>query len=490
MNLHKPYSEKSLRAALRDHKRLALSDPCYFGIYYLGLEYHHCQHEWTKHFQKSRFFHAAPRDHGKSVIYSFLLPMWQLCRNPNIRIVLVSKTAELSMRFIGAIQREIETNKKIRGDFGHLKPKDPPPLRWNSRQLYCRRTKNIREPSIRALSVLGSCTGLRSDLTILDDPVDSSMCRTSGMREKVWQWFLSELTPILEPEGQQLVIGTRKHFDDLYSRLMDNPAYQTLIEKAIVDEEKRQTLMPKKWSYARLVQDRKELGSVIFNREKQNEVIDEETALFQLSWLQACRDSSLCMGQKPKGLTAVYQGIDLAMVTSRKKAEEKDSDYTVILTLGLKEDGTRIVLDYFRQRGLTPDGVTRAIVREAQKWKPFRIMMENNLFQKIYELELIRKTDLPIRGHTTTRKKADPYEGVPSLSTLFENRKILLPTGDPESREKTELMIQEFHGLGVEKHDDLVMALWLANRAIPQDYGENAVDLFEPHELFISIAQK
>ncbi|HEQ60277.1 MAG TPA: hypothetical protein ENN74_01575, partial [Firmicutes bacterium] len=377
-----------------------------------------------------------------------------------------------------------------------LKPDRPPPLRWNNRQLYCRRAKNVREPSVRALSFLGSCTGLRSDLTILDDPIDSTLCLSATQRRKALDWFFSELTPILEPDGRQLVIGTRKHFDDLYSHLIHSSSYETLIERAIVDEEKRQVLMPEKWSYERLAQDRRELGTVVFNREKQNEVIDDSTALFRLGWLEACKEPSLSMGQPPRrsaeeeeeGLV-VYQGIDLAMVADRRQAQESDSDYSVILTLGVRSDGTRNVLDFYRARGLTPGELTRAIVRQARRWRPARITIENNLFQRLYELELIRKSDLPIVGHTTTRKKADLYEGIPSLSVLFENRKILLPTGDAASREKTALLIQELHGLGVEKHDDLVMALWLANRGIPlhhedEDYG------LAPEELCMPIPKR
>lgn len=475
--------------ALHDHKNLALADPYYFGLHHLGLEYYACQHRWTGNFYKQRFFHAAPRDHGKSIIYCFLLPLWELVRSPNTRIVLVSKTMDLSMRFVGAIRREIESNKRLRADFGSLKPDSPPPLRWNNRQLYCRRPLNLREPSIRALNFLGSCTGLRSDLTILDDPVDSTLCLSSTQRRKALEWFLSELTPILEPEGRLLVIGTRKHHDDLYSHLLNSPAYESLVERAILDEEKRQVLMPEKWSFERLLQDRRELGSVVFNREKQNEVIDDETALFPLTWLEACLEPSLCVGQRPDWEELeVYQGIDLAMVTDSRHARQTDSDYSVILTLGVKEDGTRAVLDYYRRRGMSPDELSRAIVQEARRWQPQRMTIENNLFQKLIEIELIRRSDLPVVGHTTTRKKADPYEGVPSLSVLFQNRKILLPSGNEASREKMQLLIQELHGLGVEKHDDLVMALWLANRGIPIHYHEPAgADLIPPEELCIPL---
>ena len=99
-------------------KDLALVNPMYFGLEYLGMGYYGCQHEWTKHFGETRFFHAAPRDHGKSHIYSYLLPLWEIVRNPNIRITLVSKTFELACRFIGSIKAELENNEKIIRDFG------------------------------------------------------------------------------------------------------------------------------------------------------------------------------------------------------------------------------------------------------------------------------------------------------------------------------------------------------------------------------------
>lgn len=488
MSLQKRSYQEYLKA-LKDHNRLAKSDPYYFGLYYLGLRYYNCQHRWTGNFGESRLFHAAPRDHGKSVVYSFLLPLWELVRDPNIRIVLVSKTMELSMRFVGAIKREIETNRRIATDFGSLRPNDPPPLRWNNRQLYCRRKGNVREPSVRALNFLGSCTGLRSDLTILDDPIDSAFCRSATQRRKALDWFFSELTPILEPNGRQLVIGTRKHFDDLYSHLIGNPSYTSVIEKAIIDEETHEVLMPEKWSYDRLVADRRELGTVVFNREKQNEVIDDSTAIFQLRWLEKCLDDSLRMGpaawQDKAEEMVFYQGIDLAMVTDRDRAESKDSDYNVVITLGVKPDGTRTVVDLFRRRGLTPDEMLRCVVREARKWNPARITVENNLFQRLFELEIIRRTDLPIKGHTTNRKKSDLYEGVPSLSVLFENGKIVLPSGDPVSRENSRLLIQELHGLGVEKHDDIVMALWMANLGIPVHCNIEEAGI-DPHDMCIA----
>ena len=56
----------------------------------------------------------------------------------------------------------------------------------------------------------------------------------------------------------------------------------------------------------------------------------------------------------------------------------------------------------------------------------------------------------------------DIYKGVPSLAVLFENRKYRLPRGDDRSVRMTDILTNELVGLGIEAHDDTVMALWIA----------------------------
>ena len=90
------------------------------------------------------------------------------------------------------------------------------------------------------------------------------------------------------------------------------------------------------------------------------------------------------------------------------------------------------------------------------------ITIENNLFQRLYEERLIAETDLPVHGHTTGREKMDVFRGVPSLSVLFENGKYRLPRGDDRSARLVDTLANELVGLGVEAHDDMVMALWIA----------------------------
>ncbi len=435
--------------------------PWRFSKQILGLKLTPTQRDWSLGFSRKRFFHAAPRDHGKSTLYSFLLPLWEMVRNPEIRILLVSKTLDLSSRFITTLRQEIESNPSLRTLYGELKPDKP--RAWNREALFLRRNRNIREPTVRALGLFGSCAGLRADLIVADDIIDSETCAFKNQRDRVHQWFLSELTPILEAEGRMIVVGTRKHHDDLYSRLMNNPAYHYRIDRAIVDEKKKHVLMPERWTYDRLLADREEIGTVLFNREKQNEVIDEATALFSREWLESCLDPNQILGVCPPEASIIVQGIDLASVSDPNRAFEKDTDYSVALTLAILPDARFQVVDIWMDRGLSPDQLLSRLVDQTNRYRPRLVLVENNAFQHWVEEELKDRIDWPLEGHTTGRSNKGSFtEGVPSLAALFERGKVILPYGDERSRDLCGQLIDQFHGLGFEKHDDLAMAFWFA----------------------------
>jgi hypothetical protein len=51
---------------------------------------------------------------------------------------------------------------------------------------------------------------------------------------------------------------------------------------------------------------------------------------------------------------------------------------------------------------------------------------------------------------------------VPALSVLFENNKVILPSATERDRERLDPLINELFALGKARHDDTVMALWIA----------------------------
>ena len=128
--------------------------------------------------------------------------------------------------------------------------------------------------------------------------------------------------------------------------------------------------------------------------------------------------------------------------------------------------GDRYLIDIFRKRGMSPAELQGRVKGEYAKFntRPPRVVcVEKNAFGELHYLGLQRSSDLPLKAHIThARNKADPWEGVPALSVLFENGKVVLPSATDSDRERLEPLIHELYNLGKERHDDTVMALWIA----------------------------
>jgi hypothetical protein len=408
----------------------------------------------------------APRGHAKSTWLSIIYPIWKIVNNRDIKIIIVSDTGDQAEMFLRAIKDELEANERMIEDFGafYQKPKSGSPNVWKAGDITVIRSSRAKEPTIVCGGTGKRIVGRRADHIIVDDPLNDENTENERQRRKTLRWFRKTLTPILNPEtGKIIVIGTRKHPDDLHSELGRNRRYRQLVFKAL-DGDK--PLWPERWPRKRLLREKEEIGSLVFAQEYQNEPINEETAYFRRGWIERCYDYNACMLKSYNGEMSVFTGWDLALVANHERAKEHDTDYTVGMTIALGNDGTRHVIDIFRERGLTPGQVLASIKHRAKLLNPTLITIENNLFQCLYEQQLISETDLPVMGHTTGREKMDVFKGVPSLSIHFENGKYSLPRGDERSARLVDVLANELVGLGVETHDDMVMALWIAECGI------------------------
>jgi hypothetical protein len=82
-----------------------------------------------------------------------------------------------------------------------------------------------RDPTVAAFGVETSVEGGRATLQVYDDIVtvtnSRSLVQRTTVREKFWMSF----DPMLLPEGQQLIFGTRYHYEDIYSEFI--PLFDT-----------------------------------------------------------------------------------------------------------------------------------------------------------------------------------------------------------------------------------------------------------------------
>ena len=301
---------------------------------------------------------------------------------------------------------------------------------------------------------------------------------------------------MLVQTGTQLVVGTRKHNDDLYGHLLKDATYDVMEDPAIIawpekhefeyrrDDKGREVvngvkitghaevLWPEERPIDYLLKERLSVGSRLFAREFQNEVQDDSAAAIKWAWIELAKAQGAALSlyeipHEAKGLDVV-QGWDLSLITDAKAAETRDTDYTVGITWGRDSNGCRYLLGIARFRGLSPAQLRAKVLGEYNKFvglghPPRVVAVEKNNFGELHFMGLQRSTDLPLKAHLTTGKnKADPWDGVPALGVLFENAKVVIPSRTTADQEATDPLIQELWGLGRESHDDTVMALWIA----------------------------
>ncbi|RKW59355.1 MAG: heat-shock protein Hsp70, partial [Prevotella sp.] len=163
-----------------------------------------------------------PPQHGKSEIISRNFPAWALGRDPDLKIVGSSYSADLAEQFSRSIQRTIDSREyqaifpntylngsNIRTDTkGYLRNVDIFET-VNHRGFY------------KAVGVGGSLTGTPVDIAIIDDPVkDANEANSTTYRQRVWDWYNTVLSTRLHNNSKQLFIMTRWHEDDLAGRIL------------------------------------------------------------------------------------------------------------------------------------------------------------------------------------------------------------------------------------------------------------------------------
>lgn len=163
-----------------------------------------------------------PPQHGKSEIVSRCFPAWALGKNPDLKIVGTSYSAELAGQFSRAIQRTIDSR-----EFQTIFPEtylNGSNVRTDVRGYL--RNVNIFETVnhkgfYKAVGVGGSLTGTPVDIAIIDDPIKGDKDAASTIfRESLWNWYTSVLLTRLHNESKQLFIMTRWHEDDLAGRIL------------------------------------------------------------------------------------------------------------------------------------------------------------------------------------------------------------------------------------------------------------------------------
>lgn len=161
-----------------------------------------------------------PRDSFKSTIVSVAYPLWRLCYNPNLRVLIDSRTIKRSQTFLREIKTHIGRNEQFQELYGDWKAIPG----WGDEQIILpHRTMFVgtKQPSIICGGIDSPVTGGHYDIIICDDLIDETNSQSEAGCNKAILHYKT-LFPILEPEGEMFVVGTIWSHMDVYNHIMDN----------------------------------------------------------------------------------------------------------------------------------------------------------------------------------------------------------------------------------------------------------------------------
>lgn len=436
-------------------------------------EFHKNLIEIVNRKENERLDILAPRGHAKSTWITIIYVIWKIVNDREITVIIASDTIDQAETFLRLIKDELEYNENLIEDFGLFRPKEKTGATgvWRVNDITVVREGRSKEPTIMCAGAGKKIVGRRADIIIVDDPLNDENTDNERQRFKTYKWFMKTLSPIAKPKtGKIIVIGTKKHIDDLHAILAKNTIYKQYIFKAI-DEEKR-ALWPEVWPYESLMKKREEIGELFFEQEYQNEPLDETNIIFKDEPLDKAFKK---VNKIVKGKT--YLGIYLPLHTTGNKIEDMIAKYSVYVSIIIDENDVRYLKDIHYFRGLKIAKILDMMKGIVIKEKPEIACIEQEIFD-LLDMHNLLDIELPIRGHDIENKN-NIYNGLPKIIWLMEKNKISFKNNFEIGEDKLQMLYEKFKYFDINERNEFVSAYWLAEQAFRLSKEEDNLEIID-----------
>jgi len=443
---------------------------------------------WCRPDGKSHQLVLLPRDHAKSAMVAYRVA-WELTRDPTLRVLYISSTANLAIKQLSFI-KDILTSKKYRKYWPEMvNEEEGKRKKWTENEIAVdhplREKEAIRDPSIFTAGLTTGITGMHCDIAVLDDVVVKENAYTNEGREKVRGQY-SLLSSIEGAEAREWIVGTRYDPNDLYQDLQGMKVEFFGKEGELLSEEELYEV------FERQVEDVGDgTGEYLWPRQQRYDgkwfgfdqnILARKKAQYSLNMLQfyaqyynnpnASGESAVdrssfqyyerrnleqndmgdwtFMGRKLK----VYAAIDFAYSLSSK------ADYTALVIVGIDSEHNYYVLEIDRFKTTKMSVYYDHILAAFSKWGFRKIRAEVSVAQKVIVESLrndyIKRNGIPlsIDEYRPTRTEGAKEERINAvLEPRYSNQSIWhYKGGNCQSLEEELIMARP-------PHDDIKDAL-------------------------------
>jgi predicted phage terminase large subunit-like protein len=387
----------------------------------------------------NRLIINMPPRHTKSEFASYLLPAWMVGRDPKLKIIQATHTAELAIRFGRKAKNLIDREDYAKIFKTTLQEDSKAAGRWETSQ----------GGEYFAAGVGGAITGRGADLLIIDDPHSEQDALSPTALESAYEWYTSGPRQRLQPGGKIVLVMTRWSTKDLTGMLVKNQKepkadqWHVVEFPAIMDHgsKKATPVWPEYWKLDELEKVQATLPTGKWNAQWMQNPTAEEGAILKREWWMKYTDEEI-----PQ-LQHVIQSYDTAFL------KKETADYSAITTWGIfypSEDSPAclILLDAIKGRYEFPE-LRRLALEQYDYWKPETVIVEAKASGLPLTYEL-RQMDIPVVNFSPS-KGNDKHARVNAVAPLFESGMIYAP-----EQKFADDVIEECAAFPYGDHDDLV----------------------------------
>jgi predicted phage terminase large subunit-like protein len=407
-----------------------------------------------RQFQESPDGHLDlwPRGHYKSTTITFAGIFWEILKDQNIRIAILSQTNPTAEEHLTTLQREFEENellKEIFPDIFYRRPAAESPLWSKQKGLLVRRTRPAKEPTLSCFGLVdGLPAGPHYDLMVFDDTVTKDSVSTPDQIRKTTEAWEHSLG--LRSAGCRVrYVGTVYHLSDTYKEIEKRGAARVRKYSAEDPETGEAAML----SAHELASIRETMGSKTYASQMMQDPRADSALGFRREWLRT-------YAARPEDLR---KGMNVIVCVDPAHSKKKESDYTAGVVVGLGADQNYYILDMVRDRiGLTQRA--DLVFRWHRKWQPLGIFYEQYGLQADIEhisdrmeRENYRFNIVAVGGQVSKRDR------IMKLAPPWEAGRIWLPGllhyVDYESRTIDLVQVfldEEYTAFPVGAHDDML----------------------------------
>jgi len=480
------FSKEKMKALVGNQEsRRALtaeSHKFFFSVYFNSYithrfaEFHHEIFRLSEDEKVRMLVVMSFRGSGKSTILNTSLAIWSILGKQKKKFILIlSETQEQARTHLKNLKAVLEENQLLKADLG---PFQEIQESWNATTLIipkydARITVASSEQSVRGMRNKEH----RPDLIIADDIESSPSVKTRDSRNKIDDWFTSEILPIGDVGTRIVVVGNQLHRDSLMMRLkarIEAGEMDGVYKQYPLLDENGACLWPEKFKKQEDIDDlRKVIGrEEIFQREYLLNLVDKKDQVIKKEWVcfyetlpeihEDTEDSEFCIGrgirvlswpEKPKEEPFDYRGTVVGVDPAISLGDR--ADFTAMVgchVFGYGDDMKIFILPLIINEKLSLQGILATAKRFKQMYprETVRFVVEDVAAQN-YLCQLMKSEGLFVSPMKVSG--LSKHDRLVNSTPHFEKGRVLFP------REGAEHLIEQVLDFGTEKHDDLADAL-------------------------------